>query len=269
MGVAGPQIVLFKARGVGHLTRLVDMEAAAPPAVAPAAPLPIADASQRWLLFVARRALRNAMAQRDPCASNLPIGSAERPDDPRLTAPARVFVSWYDGAEQVGSLGSLEAWLPLEQAVARYAVHAGLDPKLPAARASRWHRLVGEISVLGAPQDLPVSGLAAIAEALVPDRDGFILATGPRQAQPASARQQAVSLPSAWRKSPRPRDFLVALMRTAGLSPEHDGPRLRGRTFLAETFVEPVAAVMKMATRVAPALHSPVLASELASELAP
>ena len=194
------------------------------------------------------------MAQRNPGAIDLPIGAAERPDDPRLAAPARVFVSWYDGHEPVGSLGSIEPWLPLEQAVARYAVHAGLDPKLPAARASRWHRLTGEISVLGEPLDLPVTGLTAIAEALVPGRDGLILAPGTR-AQSSSVRQQAVSLPSAWRQSPRPRDFLVALMRTAGLSPEHDGPRLRGRTFLAETFVEPVAAVMHTPTRVPAELH--------------
>jgi AMMECR1 domain-containing protein len=254
------------------------MEAAAAPAVSSAvAPVPLADSSRRWLLFVARRALRNAMAQRNPGALDLPVGNAERPDDPCLSAPARVFVSWYDGAERVGSLGSLEPWLPLEQAVARYAVHAGLDPKLPAARASRWHRLVGEISILGAPQDLPVSGLAAIAEALVPGRDGIILTAGPRSVRPVSgplpaagattstssatstgsaSRQQAVSLPSAWRQSPRARDFVVALMRTAGLSPEHDGPRLRARTFLAETFVEPVAAVMPAAvSRVAPELQ--------------
>ncbi|HEY0139080.1 MAG TPA: AMMECR1 domain-containing protein [Nannocystis sp.] len=251
------------------------MEAAAVPAVSSAvAPVPLADSSRRWLLFVARRALRNAMAQRNPGALDLPVGNAERPDDPCLSTPARVFVSWYDGGERVGSLGSLEPWLPLEQAVARYAVHAGLDPKLPAARASRWHRLVGEISILGAPQDLPVSGLTAIAEALVPGRDGIILTAGPRSVRPASgplpavgatstssstsspSRQQAVSLPSAWRQSPRARDFVVALMRTAGLSPEHDGPRLRARTFLAETFVEPVAAVMPAAvSRVAPELH--------------
>ncbi len=173
------------------------------------------------------------MALRNPGALDLPVGTAERPDDPRLDAPARVFVSWYDGHERVGCLGSLEPWLTLEQAVARYAVHAGLDPRLPAARASRWHRIVGEISVLGAAQDLAVTGLAAIAEALVPGRDGVIIAAGPRQ--------QVVSLPSAWRQSPRPRDFLVNLMRTAGLSPEHDGPRLRGRIFLAETVLEPLA----------------------------
>lgn len=218
------------------------MVAVVPPAPAPA---PIAESSRRWLLFVARRALRAAMAQRNPGAIDLPIGTAERPDDPRLDAPARAFVSWYDGSERVGCLGSLEPWLTLEQAVTRYAVHAGLDPRMPAARASRWHRLVGEISVLGEAQELPVVGLHAIAEVLVPGRDGVTLAAGPRQ--------QVVSLPSAWRHSPRPRDFLVNLMRTAGLSPEHDGPRLRGRTFLAETFLEPIAALT----------HSPTLAPAL------
>ncbi len=255
------------------------MEAACPAVSSAVAPLPLADSSRRWLLFVARRALRNAMAQRNPGAQSLPVGAAERPDDPCLAMPARVFVSWYDGAEQVGSLGSLEPWLPLEQAVARYAVHAGLDPKLPAARASRWHRLVGEISILGEPHELAVSGLAAIAESLVPGRDGVILTAGPRSVRPGSGghvvpgssaagvvpsagpvtppsnRQQAVSLPSAWRQSPRARDFVVALMRTAGLSPEHDGPRLRGRTFLAETFVEPVAAVMPAHSRMAAELQ--------------
>ena len=95
-------------------------------------------------------------------------------------------------------------------------------------------RLVAaQIKIDGEAQDLPVTGLDAIAEVLVPGRDGVTLAAGPRQ--------QVVSLPSAWRSSPRPRDFLVNLMRTAGLSPEHDGPRLRGRTFLAETFLEPIA----------------------------
>lgn len=227
------------------------MEAAVPPAasvasvaVAGLATAGLTDASRRWLHFVARRALRQAMAKRDPAALDLPIGDAERPDDPRLDAPARVYVSWYDGQvhqnQLIGSLGSLEPWLCLEQAVARYAVPAAAGPRLPAARASRWHRLVGEISVLGPAQELNVQGLDAIAAALVANRDGVILGRGLAQSVEVP-RQQAVALPVAWRQTPRPRDFLVALMRTAGLSPEHDGPRLRVRTFLAETFVEPVA----------------------------
>jgi len=167
------------------------------------------------------------MAQREPAALDLPLGTVERPSDPRLDARAPVYVSWFDGHELVGSLGSIEPWLPLEQAVARYAAHAGLDARVPATRA-RWHRLSAEISVLGLPQDLPVAGFTAICESLSAGRDGVLL-----------ARHHAVALPTAWRQTPRPRDFMVALMRQAGLSPEHDGAKLRARTFLAETFAEP------------------------------
>lgn len=167
------------------------------------------------------------MAQRQPAALDLPLGTAERPNDPRLDVRLPVYVSWYDGNELVGSLGSIDPWLPLEQAVARYAAHAGLDARVPATRA-RWHRLSAEISVLGIPQQLPVAGFTAICESLSAGRDGVLL-----------ARHNAIALPAAWRLTPRPRDFMVALMRQAGLSPEHDGARLRARTFLAETFAEP------------------------------
>lgn len=232
--------------------------------------MPLADASRRWLHYVARRALRQAMARRDPAALDLPLGDAERPDDPRLDAPARVYVTWYDGGQThqnqlIGSLGSLEPWLSLEQAVARYAVPAAAaGPRLPAARAPRWHRLVGEISILGAAQELGVLGLDSIAAALVPHRDGVILGRALAQSVEVP-RQQAVALPSAWRQSPRPRDFLVALMRTVGLAPEHDGPRLRVRTFLAETFIETVAAAV---TTHAPPVPAPERMPELLASLA-
>lgn len=194
--------------------------------IAPA-PEPLAEPTRRWLLSVARHALRSAMALREPSALDLPLGTAERPNDPRLDAHTPVYVSWYDGAALVGSLGSIEPWLPLEQAVARYAAHAGLDTRAPATRA-RWHRLCAEVSILGLPQELPVAGFTAICESLTAGRDGVLL-----------PRHHAVALPSAWRQSPRPRDFMVALMRKAGLSPEHDGAKLRARTFVAETFHEP------------------------------
>lgn len=194
---------------------------------------PLSEAARRWLLHLARRVLRDAMAQRDPDALGLPVGEVPRPDDPRLEQPARVFVSWHDGRELVGCLGSLEPWPNLEQAVVRYAVQAGLhDPRTAPARASRWSRMDGEISVLGEAHDLGVVGLDAIEKEIVPGRDGVVLSLGSRQ---------AVFLPVVWRQLPRPRDFLAALVRKAGLSPEHDGPKMRARVFLAETFGEPVA----------------------------
>ncbi|MCY0987502.1 AmmeMemoRadiSam system protein A [Nannocystis sp. ILAH1] len=198
-------------------------------------PEPLSEAARRWLLHLARRALRDAMAAKDPDATGLAVGVAERPEeDPRLEAPARVFVSWHDVRELVGCIGSLEPWPNLEQAVVRYAVQAGLhDPRTSPARPSRWHRMNGEISILGEPQHLECVGFDAIAEAITPGRDGVILGIGSRQ---------AVFLPVVWRQLPRPHDFLAALMRKAGLSPVHDGPRIRARVFLSETFGEPVVA---------------------------
>ncbi|MDC0666149.1 AmmeMemoRadiSam system protein A [Nannocystis radixulma] len=197
-------------------------------------PEPLSEATRRWLLHLARRALRDAMAAKDPDARDLPVGVAERPVDPRLDAPARVFVSWHDVRELVGCIGSLEPWPNLEQAVVRYAVQAGLhDPRTSPARPSRWNRMNGEISVLGEPLQLECVGLEAIAEAVMPGRDGVILGIGSRQ---------AVFLPVVWRQLPRPHDFLAALMRKAGLSPVHDGQKIRARTFLTETFGEPVVA---------------------------
>lgn len=197
-------------------------------------PEPLPEATRRWLLHLARKALRDAMAARDPEARDLPVGETLRPEHVRLEAPARVFVSWHDVRELVGCIGSLEPWPNLEQAIARYAVQAGLhDPRTSPARPGRWHRLNGEISILGEPRQLEAVGLDAITEAVTPGRDGVILGVGSRQ---------AVFLPVVWRQLPRARDFLTALMRKAGLSPEHDGPRMRARVFLAETFGEPVVA---------------------------
>lgn len=211
--------------------------------VTPAVPEPLPEAARRWLHFVARRALRDAMGQRDADAQNLPVGETARPEEPRLDQPARVFVSWHDSRELVGCIGSLEPWPNLEQAVVRYAVQAGLhDPRTSPARPARWNRMDGEISILGEPSYLEVVGLEEIEAAIVPGRDGVILSLGPRQ---------AVFLPVVWRQLPRPRDFLTALVRKAGLSPEHDGARLRARIFLAETFSEPVVQCV-------PASHSGV-----------
>jgi AmmeMemoRadiSam system protein A len=204
---------------------------------------PLPEAARRWLLFVARRALRDAMALRDAEAASLPIGEVTRPSEPRLDQPARVFVGWHEGRALIGRVGSLEPWPSLEQAVARYAVQAGLhDPSSSPARPARWGRLSGEISVLGEPCDLEVLGFEAIAAALVPGRDGVILSVGPRQ---------VAFLPAVWRELPRPRDFLAALVRKAGLSPEQDGARLRVRVFRAETFAAPVGPLLVSAQALA------------------
>ncbi|MEZ4448528.1 MAG: AmmeMemoRadiSam system protein A [Nannocystaceae bacterium] len=204
-----------------------------PADVAPAPVPPLADASCRWLAYVARRALRDALAAGDPSARDLPLRPCDRPDDPRLDEPARLFVSWHDGEALVGCIGALEPHDALEGGVARYAVAAGMhDPRLPPADPRRWTALECEVSILGAPVLLAARGLAAIGEELTPGRDGVILRVGGRR---------AFFLPSVWRQLPRPEAFLTVLCRKAGADPRRDGVDARAEVLCAFAYAEPVA----------------------------
>lgn len=191
---------------------------------------PLAAASRRWLAYVARRALRDALAERHPWAADLEVSPAPRPDDPRLGGPSRLFVSWHDGDALVGCIGTLEPYPSLEEGVGRFAVAAGIhDPRTPPADPRRWEALECEISLLGEPTPLAAVGLAAIAERLTPGRDGVFLDVGPRR---------AFFLPVVWRQLPDPADFLAALCRKAGADPRRDGPGARAEVLCAETFSE-------------------------------
>lgn len=201
--------------------------------VAPAPSPPLADASCRWLAYVARRALRDALAARDPAAKDLSLRPCDRPDDPRLGEPARLFVSWHDGPALVGCIGTLEPHPSLEDGVAYYAVAAGIhDPRLPPADPRRWSFLECEVSILAAPVVLAERGLAAIARRLTPGRDGVILRVGGRR---------AFFLPSVWGHFAGADEFLAALCRKAGADPRRDGADARAEVLCAFAFTEAVA----------------------------
>lgn len=191
---------------------------------------PLAPASRRWLAYVARKALRDALAERHPWARDLDVQAAPRPDDPRLSAPTRLFVSWHDGDELVGCIGTLEPYPSLEEGVARFSVASGIhDPRTPPADPRRWSALECEISLLGEPTQLDAVGIDAIAPLLVPGRDGVFLDVG---------RRRAFFLPVVWRQLPEPADFLAALCRKAGADPRRDGAQARAEVLCAETFAE-------------------------------
>lgn len=204
------------------------MKSAPRPAPVP----PLGEPSRRWLCHLARASLQGALAARDARAAELPTRPVPRPDDPRLDAPSRLFVSWHDGEELVGCIGTLEPHPSLESGVARYAVIAGVDdPRTPGADPGRWDHLTCEISILGEPVPLAEVGIDAIAPLLRPGRDGVILGVGGRR---------AFFLPVVWEHFADPRDFLVALCRKAGLDPRRDGPHVRAEVLEAEAFSEPV-----------------------------
>jgi AmmeMemoRadiSam system protein A len=183
----------------------------------------LSSAARGWLLAVARDALAEALGVSVP-----PTGPA--PADPRLDAPARLFVSWHDGPRLVGCIGTLEARAPLHDAVRRYAVQAGLhDPRTPTPRPEDLARLRCEISLLSAPEPMAEVGLAEITAALVPGRDGLVLRDGERR---------AVFLPVVWESLPDPAAFVAALCRKAGIEASHRAALVRGERFLAERFEE-------------------------------
>lgn len=187
-------------------------------------------ATRRWLLYVARRALRDELTQRDRSCAGLPLPDVPRPDDPALRLPARLFVSWHDGPNLVGCIGTLSPWPELEAGVDRYARLAGVhDRRTPPASGEQWGRLHAEISLLGEPRELEVTGLPAIALALRPGKDGVILRRGD---------QSAFFLPVVWKTLPDPAAFLVALCRKAGLDPGLDGPHCTAAVMEAESWGE-------------------------------
>lgn len=179
--------------------------------------------ARRWLLHVARRSLAEALF-----TAHEDLEQPARPDDPALERPAAAFVSWHEGRRLQGCLGTLDARDALELAVRTYAVRAGLhDPRTVPATADLLPRLSCEISVLGPARPLGVVGTEAIADTLVPGRDGLVLRCGERR---------AVFLPVVWQSLPDPRTFVEALCAKAGIDSERDGAAVTGETFLAEKF---------------------------------
>jgi AmmeMemoRadiSam system protein A len=183
----------------------------------------LAPATRRWLLASARHALAEALGVPAP-----PVGPA--PADPRLDEPMRLFVSWHDGPQLVGCIGTLEAHAPLRDAVRHYAVEAGLhDPRTPTPAPGDLPRLRCEISVLTSPEPMAEQGLPEITAALVPGHDGLVLRDGERR---------AVFLPVVWESLPEPAAFVAALCRKARIDVDRRGALVRGERFHAERFEE-------------------------------
>jgi len=152
------------------------------------------------------------------------------PADPRLDEPVRLFVSWHEGARLVGCIGTLEAHMPLREAVRHYAVQSGLhDPRTPTPAPSDLPRLRCEISVLTPPEPMAEQGLDEITAALVPGRDGLVLRDGERR---------AVFLPVVWETLPEPHAFVAALCRKARIDAARRGPFVQGERFYGELFEE-------------------------------
>ena len=163
-----------------------------------------------YLAALARRRLEEAVARRHGRPDVVRTKIPERPDDPLLDRPGRLFVTWNHPGGLVGCLGQLEPVSSVEQALTRLAQEAGVaDPRTPGARPEILDEIAGEISLLSEPRPLDAVGLSEIARSLRPGRDGVLLSCDGRR---------AFFLPQVWEQLPDPVSFLVALGRKGAMS---------------------------------------------------
>ena len=139
----------------------------------------------------------------------LGLGATPSTGNGSLSAPAATFVTLRAGERLRGCIGSVEARRPLGEDVRANAIAAAFsDPRFPPLAAHEFASTAIEVSLLGPSEPFPCTGEDDAVARLQPGIDGVILHCD---------RHRAIFLPQVWQQLPDPREFLVALMRKAGL----------------------------------------------------
>ena len=103
-------------------------------------------------------------------------GDPEPPPLPLLDELGACFVTLREGADIRGCIGSAEAFEPLADNLRRNAVNAAFsDPAFPPLELDELNFVTIEVALLSAP-------VPTAPEAVVPGRDGVIIATAGRRA---------------------------------------------------------------------------------------
>jgi AmmeMemoRadiSam system protein A len=124
-----------------------------------------------------------------------------------------------------GCVGSLTAYRPLRDDVHANARAAAFsDPRFPPLARDELDAVELEVSLLSAPEPLPVASEEEALALLRPGVDGVIL----EYRDPEDGDRRGTFLPQVWEQLPDPRDFLAHLKDKAGLPPNfwHPGIRL-------------------------------------------
>lgn len=137
---------------------------------------------------------------------------------PALAEPGASFVTLERQGTLRGCVGTLEAVRPLYDDVQRNAIRAMRDPRLPPVTTDDWPTLDVKVSVLTAPEPVPVAGRDELLAVVRPGIDGLIIADGERR---------ATFLPAVWAKLPEPERFLDALLAKAGFAGWPEGLAVR------------------------------------------
>jgi len=161
------------------------------------------------LLRVAREAIARALGTVMPDA-----GTVDRAETPPtwVLEPGASFVTLTIDGRLRGCIGSPIARRPLLDDVRANAVAAATrDPRFAPMDPDEVPAVEIEVSVLSAPQPLPVSSLEECYAALRPGVDGVLVEMGDWN--------RALFLPQVWEDVPDPAQFLGHLWRKAGVAP--------------------------------------------------
>ena len=152
------------------------------------------------------------------------------PDDARLRARGATFVTLTEDGELRGCIGSLRRSRPLgEDVIANAVAAASEDPRFEPLQADELDKVGVEVSLLSEPEYLELADEDALLAQLRPHEDGLILFSGCRS---------ATFLPQVWEQLPAPRDFLAALKRKAGLTPDRPVPGLMAARYQVRKWKE-------------------------------
>lgn len=152
------------------------------------------------------------------------------PDDARLRARGATFVTLTEDGELRGCIGSLRRSRPLgEDVIANAVAAASEDPRFEPLQADELDKVGVEVSLLSEPEYLEFADEDALLAQLRPHEDGLILFSGCRS---------ATFLPQVWEQLPAPRDFLAALKRKAGLTPDRPVPGLMAARYQVRKWKE-------------------------------
>ncbi len=146
--------------------------------------------------------------------------------------PVACFVTLHeaDTHRLRGCIGTLEADLPLPQAVAYFAQQAAFhDPRFTPLALAELAATEIEISVLSPLTALRVESEAELLQRLNPGIDGLELQAGVHR---------ATFLPQVWQQLPEPQRFVAQLKHKAGLSPDSWGQDFRWWRFSVLCFSE-------------------------------
>ena len=173
----------------------------------------LAGTDRQQLLDIARASIKHGLTAHQPL--QLKTYSLSDP----LKEAKGSFVTISQSGRLRGCMGSLEAKLPLAQAVADNAFNAAFkDTRFPRMRPVELEMTHIEVAILSIPELITSATEAELIAALNPYKDGLVLEDN---------GYRSTFLPKVWEKLPDSQDFIRELKIKAGLPADYWSATLR------------------------------------------